>query len=166
MSIRDWKVATRCACLDLARTLRRWLRATSGNVMIEAGFLIPLLIVLAMGGYDFGRLALHKITVTNAARAGTQYGTQDLITAADTDGMIQAARNDAGDAEGLLTVNARQYCACTNEGEVACTASCADGSFSMLYVEVTVQDEVELLYPYPGIGSPKSVETTARMRVR
>ena len=141
-------------------------RGASGNITIEFGFLVLILVSLAIGAFDFGRLGYRKIAITSAARAGAQYGTQDLVTAQDAAGMIQAARNDIEDTGNALDIDARRYCTCPGEGEVACTATCADSSFSFMYVEVTVPDEVELLFPYPGITSPLAVASTSTMRVR
>ncbi len=141
-------------------------RGASGNVTIEFGFLVLILVSLAIGAFDFGRLGYRKIAITSAARAGAQYGTQDLVTAQDAAGMIQAARNDIKDTGNALDIDARRYCTCPGEGEVACTATCLDSSFSLMYVEVTVPDEVDLLFPYPGITSPRAVASTSTMRVR
>ena len=49
-------------------------RGASGNVTIEFGFLILILVSLAIGAFDFGRLGYRKIAITSAARAGAQYG--------------------------------------------------------------------------------------------
>lgn len=141
-------------------------RGASGNVTIEFGFLILILVTLAMGAFDFGRLGFRKIAITSAARAGAQYGTQDLVTAADTAGMIQAARNDIEDTGNALAIAARRYCDCPGQGEVACTVTCADGTYSLMYVEVTVPDQINFLFPYPGITSPRAVASTSTMRVR
>ncbi len=152
------------------QTLRRWRHATAGNITVEFGFLVPFLIALFIGTYDFGNLGLQKITVTNAARAGTQYGVVDLGTASDTDGMKLAARLDADDVNSELTVNARQYCVCSSSGEISCTALCTgagdDSTFPVMFVEVTVQDNIDLMFVYPGISSPQQVAATSTMRVR
>ncbi len=126
----------------------------------------PIFALLAVGGFDFGNLALHKLAATSAARAGVQYGSLDFATAANTSGIVQAARDDAGDADNSLAVTARQFTSCPGEGEVASTALCADGSFSMMYVEVTVQESYDFLMVYPGVSSPQTVLSTTRMRVR
>ena len=149
--------------------LRRWRRATAGNITVEFGFLVPFLIALAIGTYDFGHIGVQKITVTNAARAGVQYGVVDLSTAGDTDGMKLAARLDANDVNSELTVNARQYCVCSSS-EISCTAVCTgagdDSTFPVMLVEVTVQDSIDLVFVYPGISSPQQVASTSTMRVR
>ncbi len=152
------------------QTLRRGRRATAGNITVEFGFLLPFLIALAIGTYDFGNIGLQKITVTNAARAGTQYGVVDLSTAGDTDGMKLAARLDADDVNSELTINARQYCLCSSSGEVSCTNVCTgefdDSTFPVMFVEVTVQDSIDLMFVYPGISSPQQVAATSTLRVR
>ena len=138
----------------------------AGSAMVEMALAAPIFVLLAIGSFDFGNLALQKLTATSAARAGVQYGTLDLATAGDTGGIIQAARDDAEDAGNSLGVTTRQYTFCPGEGEVASTALCADGSFSMMYVEVTVQESYEFLMAYPGVNSPQTVQSTVRMRVR
>ncbi len=141
-------------------------RGASGSVTIEFGFVIVLLVSLAIGAFDFGRMGYQKIAVTSAARAGVQYGVQDMVTASDTSGMIQAARDDIDDTQSSLAITARRYCDCPGQGEVSCTVACNDGSYSLMYVEVTVPDQIDLLFPYPGITSPRAITSTSTMRVR
>lgn len=143
-----------------------WRRETRGNITIEFGFLIPILVMMAIGAYDFGRLGHEKIVMTSAARAGAQYGIQDFSTAGDLNGMIQAARNDANDLNNNLDIAVRQFCTCNDGSENSCSLPCGDGSFPMMSVDVTVQNNVDLLFPYPGITSPRQVATQAVMRVR
>jgi Flp pilus assembly protein TadG len=142
-------------------------RDNAGNVTIEFGFVIMFMVTLALGAYDFGNLGYQKIAVTSAARAGSQYGVQDMSTAEDSAGMIQAARNDINDTASALTINASNYYFCPGEGVVADeSVLCADGTFSYMYVEVTVQDQIELLFPYPYVSSPQTIASTNTMRVR
>ncbi len=142
-------------------------RDNTGNITIEFGFVILFMATLAVGAYDFGNLGYQKIAITNAARAGSQYGAQDMSTAEDTDGMVQAARNDRDDSANALDINARNYYFCPGQGEVADeTVLCDDNSYSYFYVEVTVADEIDLLFPYPFVSSPQEVASTNTMRVR
>ncbi len=150
----------------IIRVVERLLRHRAGNVTIEFGFVILFMATLAVGAYDFGNLGYQKIALTSAARAGTQYGVQDQVTAADVDGMVQAARNDAADTDAALNISARQYCNCPGQGEVSCSVICDDDSFSYMYVEVTAEDQIELLFPYPYVTSPQTVASTNTMRVR
>ncbi len=152
---------------NITKSLDSLSRDNAGNVTIEFGFVILFMITLALGAYDFGNLGYQKIAVTNAARAGSQYGVQDMSTAEDTDGMIQAARNDINDTANALDIDARNYYFCPGQGEVADqSVLCDDDSFSYMYVEVTVEDEIDLLFPYPFVSSPQTVASTNTMRVR
>jgi hypothetical protein len=154
---------------NVTESLRKLCRNNTGNVTIEFGFVILFMVTLGIGAYDFGNLGYQKIAVTNAARAGSQYGVQDMSTAANFAGMVQAARNDINDTADALAINADNYYFCPNQTpNVVADESvlCDDGSFSYLYVEVTVQDEVDLLFPYPFVSSPQTVASTNTMRVR
>ncbi len=90
-----------------------------------------------------------------------------MSTAVDTAGMIQAARNDFNDTADELTINARNYYFCPGVGEVADeSVLCPGDTFSYFFVEVTVEDEIELMLPYPFVASPQVVASTNIMRVR
>jgi Flp pilus assembly protein TadG len=152
---------------NTTQSLDRLSRNSAGNVTIEFGFVILFMATLAVGAYDFGNMGYQKIAITNAARAGVQYGVQDMSTAEDTSGIVQAARNDMNDTADELTIAARNYYFCPGQGEVADeSVLCNDDSFSYFYVEVTVQDQVDLLFPYPFVSSPQTIASTNTMRVR
>ncbi len=152
---------------NIAKSLKRLSRESTGNVTIEFGFVILFVATLGIGAYDFGNLGYQKIAVTNAARAGSQYGVQDMSTATNFTGMVQAARNDINDTAAVLAIDADIYYFCPGQGEVADeSVLCDDGSFSYLYVEVTVQNDIDLLFPYPFVSSPQTVASTNTMRVR
>ncbi len=151
---------------NIAKSLKRLSRENTGNVTIEFGFVILFMATLGIGAYDFGNLGYQKIAVTNAARAGSQYGVQDMSTATNFTGMVQAARNDINDTAAVLAIDADIYYFCPGQGEVADeSVLCDDGSFSYLYVEVTVQNDIDLLFPYPFVSSPQTVASTNTIRV-
>ena len=152
-----------------ARGLGSLIRDRRGNVSIEMAFLVTFLLVLVMGAYDFGRLAMEQSGVTQAARAGAQFAVLDQANAADSAGMIQAARDEAEDP--TLQVNPISFCRCpgTTAKDLTCaTAICADGQYAPLYVEVTVTDTLDMLFDYPGLPEPSSytMTSTSTMRVR
>jgi Flp pilus assembly protein TadG len=152
---------------NIAKLIDGMLRNSAGNMTIEFGFVILFMVTLAVGAYDFGNLGYQKIAVTNAARAGSQFGVQDMSTAEDTAGMIQAARNDINDTANALDINADNYYFCPGQGEVTDeSVLCDDGTYSYFYVQVTVEDEIELLLPYPFLTSPQVIASTNIMRVR
>jgi Flp pilus assembly protein TadG len=157
------KWANRCRAFGLSSLVRE----ERGNVTIEMAFLITFLLVLVMGAYDFGRLAMEQSGVTQAARAGAQFAVLDQANATDIDGMKQAAKDEAEDPN--LNVSARNFCRCPESAaEVDCSTNCADGQYAPLYVEVSVQDTLDMLFDYPGLPEAKTynLSSTSTMRVR
>ena len=146
-----------------------WIAERDGNVSIEMAFLVTFLLVLVMGAYDFGRLAMEQSGVTQAARAGAQFAVLDQANAADIDGMKQAAKNEAEDPN--LNVSAESFCRCpgtTAKDSTCAIATCADGNYAPLYVEVTVTDTLDMLFDYPGLPGTDTytLTSTSTMRVR
>lgn len=142
-------------------------RSSSGNVVIEFAFLVPVLLLLTLGAVELGRLGTEWTRVKHAAHAGTQFGVQDQANAANTQGMIDAARLDADDTDNELTIAARRYCRCPGQTtEVQCSEKCADDNFSPMYVEVTVSRDLAALIPYLDlpVSYPISAENTGRVR--
>ncbi len=142
---------------------------SAGNVAIETAFLMTFLITLVLGAYDFGRWATEQATITQAARAGTQWAVLDQANATDTDGMIKAARDEADDVNNELVFDPPpfSYCQCPGSStKVSCTTDCPDGQYAPMYVEVTVQDDFELLFDFPGVSKTQALSSTSTMRVR
>src|SRR5271156_3107751 len=107
----------------------------SGQTILEVALLTPVLLLLAVGIIEIGRYSYYSILVSNAARAGAQYGAQSLATALDTAGLTTAAKNDAQGIAGL-TITAAQVCGCTGAKLGACPATCTLPNHPLVYVEV------------------------------
>lgn len=153
----------------LCALLRDWRASEAGNITIELAFVVVMLSTMSIGLYDFGRVLTEQNRVINAASAGAQYGIIDLITVDDEAGMEQAARDDANDPGGDLdVVDARAgFCRCPESAvETTCDQVCADDNSVPMYVQVTVRNAVDLLFPYPGITSPITVEAVVLKRKR
>ena len=55
---------------------KRGLRAERGAVAVEFAIILPVLLLILAGLFDFGRGFYWKHTVTNASREGARYGVQ------------------------------------------------------------------------------------------
>src|ERR1019366_9541816 len=69
--------------------------AEAGQTLLEFAFMLPFMMLLLLGIAEIGRAAFISITVSNAATAGAEYGSQNGTTAADFPGMQNAALCDA-----------------------------------------------------------------------
>lgn len=152
--------------LGIYRLLSRLLRRSEvGTAAVEFAVALPVLVLLAIGATDYGRVYFAAIAVANAASAGAQYGAQKVITANDTASINQAARNDGADSA-PITVTSRQFCRC-DAGEINCAVGdCGVYGPYKLYVEVTASKTVDLLFRYPGLPTAIALTRVATFRVQ
>jgi len=125
-----------------------------------------MLLIVLVGIIEIGRFAYYSILVSNAARAGAQYGAQNLATAKDTGGITAAANRDGQGGAGL-TVTPGQRCGCSGATlSGACPATlCILPNHPLVYVRVQVQGQFNSLFNYPGLPAALNVTDVAEMRV-
>lgn len=128
-------------------------RHQRGQSLVEFALLLPLLLIIALGVFDFGRVYFAYVSVTNAARNGAQYASFSTERAGDLEGIRGAA---LADTENLLNTSP------TNPDVSAATGLDSQGK---TYASVTVSYTFETLFPWPGIPDSVDVERTVRMRV-
>lgn len=138
----------------------RWLR---GQSAVELALITPILVVLLLVAADFGRVFYTSIAVNNAARAGAQYGSHSIVTAADSTGIAAAARTDGWTSLGVTA----SQCTCLSSTNVAaCATSYCTNSPSASYVTVTVTAPFTTLVKYPGLPSSITLTGQAIMQVQ
>jgi Flp pilus assembly protein TadG len=117
------------------------------QALIETALVFPILITLLIGAVDLSRVARATIAVTNAARAGAQYGGQDGFTAQDATGIATAASNDSST---LTIITTSSYaCVCSNGSSSTCLNT--DCSTSHMEETVTVNTQATVT---PAIHLP------------
>jgi Flp pilus assembly protein TadG len=137
-------------------------KARKGGAAVELAVAFPLLLLLLIGVVDYGRVFYTSVTVSNAARAGAEWGQQTSGNSVDTAGMRTFAQFDGNDA-GAIVFGARLYCECVVDVETACNF-CAGGVAPNAYVEVTATKVVNMLLRYPGL--PASITVTRKATFR
>jgi len=151
---------------------RRHLRSESGAALVELAVTMPLLAIVLVGTIDFGRAFRTAMIVTNAARAGAQFGSHSLTRSGDTAG-IEAARDGVFSANGI-TPDAEpapvRTCECVNDsagssGVVACSTTCSSGEHLVVSVGVTAVATFSMVSPFPGLPSNITITRSATMRV-
>jgi len=139
---------------------------TPGQSVVELALATPILVLLLLAAADFGRLFYVWIAVNNAARAGAQYGSQSVTTAANSTGMQLAATTDGANISGL-TATASQCTCVTGTSVTVCSGSAYNCTSApqATYVEVDTQATFSTVVSYPGIPSSVTVRGTAIMQV-
>jgi TadE-like protein len=147
------------------RHRRKAISLEAGQSLVEIAFVLPVLLLLLVGIIEIGRFSYYSILVANAARAGAQYGAQDVTTAFDPNGIKAAARKD-GQVPGInLQVNVpAPQCGCSPAALGVCPAAggCAN---PVMYVEVTASETVGTLFRYPGVPPQVNLTSTVKMQV-
>jgi Flp pilus assembly protein TadG len=148
------------------RAVRSEVVRERGQSVVEIAMLTPLLLLLLVGTIEIGRFAYYGIEVSNAARAGVQYGAQSLADSRDVGGITQAAKNDAPEVA-AMSVSATNRCACSNSPAnfVGCPArGCAPGH-GLVFLQVDTTANIQPLFRYPGLPAVFAARGQAIRRV-
>lgn len=151
-------------------------RSETGAALVEMAVALPVLVAILFGTVDFARVMYVGIEVTNAARAGAQYGAHDLGNSNDPAGMEATALNAAPNVLGMTVPDKTQTCQCAqNDGagtpwaSVSCTipgaTACSAGFHRIVSVTVTTEARFRTVGRYPGIPNDLLIRRTATMRV-
>jgi Flp pilus assembly protein TadG len=159
-----------------ARTIRPIFRShrnpERGTSLLEFALLVPLLTILLLGVIEVGRFADAALLVADAARAGAQYGAQNLTTAADVSGIANAAQQDVQGNSVLnpvLGTNGLQapsslVCRCDGVSEDCGTLSSCTGDGAE-YVQVIASGKFVSLFSFPGLPGGITLNSTYQIRV-
>jgi Flp pilus assembly protein TadG len=152
-----------CRLTD-ARSISRRDFLARGQSAVELALVVPVLLLLLLAAADFGRIFYMSIGVMDAARAGAQYGSQSVITAADSPGMVAAAKKDGSNLANLSATASQ--CTCASSVTVtACPSSYCTNAPQATFVEVDTQGLFQTLVSYPGIPSSTTLSSKAIMQV-
>jgi Flp pilus assembly protein TadG len=147
------------------RQIVRLVAAEGGTSLVEFALVAPVLVFLLVGVVEVGRYTTFAVMAANAARAGAQYGAQNLTTALDKSGMSAAALKDA---QNLPSFSAPANYLCSINGAALTTCpSNANGSpqNTVYYVQVQVTGTFKSMLNYPGIPNSIPISGSATMRV-
>ena len=139
---------------------RRDMRGERAQSLAEFAVLLPILLILALGAVDYGRVYFAYISVTNAARNGAQYGSTGLDAAADEAGVRAAALEETSDLLNTSPTNPTV----TVLGPFPASPSCQDDDANPC-VKVTVEYTFDTLFDWPGLPTSVIMERSVQMRV-
>jgi Flp pilus assembly protein TadG len=142
-------------------------RNQRGSALIEFSLVITVLMLLALGVFDFGLAIEQGITVLAAAHAGAEYGATEG-NSNDIVGMQNAA---ASAAPGLanFSVIASTWCTCSVTTGIAVNCSttvCNTYDLPSQYVQVQTSAAMPILFGFAGspVSIPLSGVSTLRAR--
>ena len=131
-------------------------RISRGQSVLELAIVAPAILTLLIVVGDYARIFYAAQEVSNAARAGAQYGAQSLNTSVDTSGIQNAAAADGGDV-GTMNVTSSTFCTCSGStatvtcGPTACVAPANEKVFVSVSTSATFKPAVQwYLLPLPA----------------
>jgi len=155
--------------------LERW-RSELGGALVELAVALPVLIIVFAGTIDFARVFYTAMNLTNAARAGAQYGGHNAAQSGDIATMLTTATSATG-LSGVTAVASRT-CQCANDtGTFSPTAPVNDclspeaiscpGRHVVITVTVTTSTTFNTIMSFgiPGFMRSLSLSRSATMRV-
>jgi Flp pilus assembly protein TadG len=148
----------------LETRLRFW--AARGQSYVELAFALPVLALILVVAADFGRLFYTYVEVINAARAAAQYGSNSVVTAADSTGMIAAAKQDGVNIANLTVTASQCTCGTATASVPACASNYCTNDPQGNYVVVNAQAPFSTITKYPGVPSSVTLKSQAVMQVQ
>ena len=146
-------------------------RRRRGNALVEFSLMMPWLVFLFTGTFDFGFYSYSLISVENAARAAALHASANTTTAADQSGACAIAIQELN---GLPNIGSSFSSSCNAapiqvsvsycDGTTPCTGSStsADGQPAAF---VTITYQLPPLFHLPVTGL-QSITRTVEMRLR
>jgi Flp pilus assembly protein TadG len=137
----------------LAR-VRGLLRDGRGTTVIEVAIIAPVVILMALGGFDVSRMIARQ----HELQAGAGDAEQIVLAAAsgsatDTTTIKSVLANTLGitNDNNHITVNKLYRCGTATALQ---SSVCGNGSYQSTYLQVTFHDTYTPLWSQFGIGSP------------
>ncbi|HTX75834.1 MAG TPA: TadE/TadG family type IV pilus assembly protein [Terracidiphilus sp.] len=146
----------------IARLPRLFHREDGGSIA-ELALLMPLLLLILLGGIDFSRAYFLSIEVAGAAQAGAAYG---VLHPTDTTGMSAAATADAPNVSNLTVSTPTYGCECSDGtlSSTSCTSKPTCTYNVVYWISVTASTTYSPVFPWPHIPSSMTLSQTATMR--
>lgn len=152
------------------------IRSDAGSALVELSFALPILIAILIFTVDYSRVFYTAMALTDAARAGAQYGAFNLGNSGDTTGMQNAATN-ATSVSGI-SASASRLCQCaTDAGVFSATLPLANDCTTLetvacplkhrvITVTVTTTKTFTTVFGlFPGVPNSTTLTRTATLRV-
>jgi Flp pilus assembly protein TadG len=140
-------------------------KSENGGALVELAVVLPILILIAVGVMDYGRVYYTSITVVNAARAGAEWGAYGMTGSMTNDAKIQSFAQLEGAEAGTINVTSSHVCRCSPNGSAtSCTTSCGGYGNPQVYVTATATKTVSLLLRYPGLPATITISRSATFR--
>lgn len=145
--------------------LKRLVRANEGSMAIETAFVVPVLLVMCLGGLEASRIVSRN---TELRTAVAEAGDIAIASPPDSESDIEAIRGiiqtSTGADEDNVTVEERFRCD-NDEDLVDRETSCAVDTVISTFLEITITDTYVPVWTSFGIGGPVDLSISKTVQV-
>ena len=136
----------------------------AGSAIVETALMVSVFSAMLIGAAEFGKVGFVAVEVSNAAKAGVQYGVQSASNSGDLTGIQNAAANDASDITlGSTTVS--HSCICSDGTASTCLSTDCSSSHIETILTVRTQATVTPSIRLPGLPTSYTLHGWAVQKV-
>jgi Flp pilus assembly protein TadG len=150
---------------SIAAIATRLRRDRRGTAVIETAIVAPVLLCLALGGYDVSRMVARQ----HELQAGAADAEQIVMaaasgTATDANTMKAVLANTRGIPNDDSHILVQKMYRCGTSGSLSATV-CSSGSWQSTYVQVTFLDTYTPMWTDFGVGSPLNYQVQRLVQI-
>ena len=144
--------------------LKRLPRDKRGTTVIEVAILAPVLIIMALGGFDVSRMVARQHELQSGAGDAEQIV---LAAASGTSTDVNTIKSVLANTLGIpndashITVTKLYRCGTTTMQSTVCSS----GAYESTYLQVTFNDSYTPLWSQFGIGGPVSYQVQRLVQI-
>ena len=145
--------------------IERLVRDDAGTMVIESAFVIPILALLAIGGFEASRIVARNYELQSAvAEAGAIVLAVSPKTAAERDKVKAVIVTSTALATNKVTLAVKYRCNGDTALKVA-ESECATGSVVSKYIQITLADTYTPIWTSFGIGSDVNFNLSRKVQI-
>lgn len=152
-----------------------------GSAMVEFAIVIPLLVLLLLFAFDFGRIFVTAMGVTTFGDAAGVYLSREYLKSGELPLDVSTQINDYGQtflpghAKYIRNLSAEVDCLykCNSDDDFVELNNCdglavvvCDGVPDEVRLKLTIQGNFKTAVPYPGIPSNNTIQRVAFFRIK
>jgi len=146
----------------MTRTRRRSWTTEKGSALLETAFILPIMLIISAGIFEFGRAYQTYEVVTNAAREGARVAVLPNATTSDVNDRVNAYLNAGSLNSSSATITVNQSATVT-VGAGTATASTVTVAYPFSFVVLSPIAQL-ISSGSNNFGSAFSLTSTAEMR--
>jgi Flp pilus assembly protein TadG len=150
------------------RLLSRLRDHTHGSVLIETAIVAPVLLLLALGGLDAGKMIARQSELQSAAgeaEAIVQASVPTDAAARDEVRDVLKASLDPDNTDAHESVTVTEIYRCSTDADFVTVNNCADATTVSTFIKITLTDTYTPQWTSFGIGSPLNYNVVRMVQI-